>query len=197
MLGLRPVTCYLLDYFVLYFNFVSLTCLFNWSCLKISYIVLAMLCCFGALFVVAVGWFPCHSQSTVAAYLLVGPISPPCCLVLFVLVILCKLGVIKNAYWIQLSLCVFHCFPPCIVYCCGCGAHICMYFMSCVLHCCGAHIHICTYVMALPNPWRVFLLIFVEFVLVSYRIMIPCIWYFTKQNSKSPLHRPLFYFFDR
>ena len=184
MLGLRPVTCYLFDYFVLYFNFVSLTCLFNWSCLKISHIVPAMLCCFGVLFGVAVGWFPYYSQSTVACLFasVLHHLAALFCLFLSFYTSLC---VIIFWYWIQLSLCVFHSFSPCIVYCCGCGAHICMYFMPCVLYCCGAHIHICT-------NWSVFLLIFAEFVLVSYRALY---LNFTKQNSKSPLHRPLFYFF--
>lgn len=117
MLGLRPVTCYLFGYFVLYFNYVSLTCLFNSSCVKISHIVPAMLCCFGVLFGVAVGWFPYfYSQSTVACLFasVLHHFAALFCLFLSFYTSLC---VIIFWYWIQLSLCVFHSFSPCTVLC--------------------------------------------------------------------------------
>ena len=106
----------------------------------------------------SVGWFPYYSQSTVACLFasVLHHLAALFCLFLSFYTSLC---VIIFWYWIQLSLWGFHSFSPCIVYCCGCGSHICMYFMPCVLYCCGAHIHICMYVMALPDPWRVFLLI--------------------------------------
>ena len=66
-------------------------------------------------------------------------------------------------------------------------------FLPCVLYCCSAHIHICMYVMALPNPWRVFLLIFVEFVLVSYPLQItssPTTFLFFRQVKWSFLISP-------